>query len=258
MTPLQLEHLVHLALWMPFAKAVKLLADLLGVQVSEATGRRQTDAAGAADEGVQDEQASQLIEAKKQKSKKSAGGGAKAVKRKTEAADSKLLLSSAGALVPLLKGEWAETKTLVIGEVKAKEKPCKHRPEQEVETVNLSYFSRLTDAETFGERAPVEMERRGVYSAQQVCAVQEGADWIQGFVDLHRPDAVRILDGAHASGYLTAIAELVKAAGTELSQDWLQTHLHALKHQGPTAVLQEGGRLLEKHPQVPDLQSKVN
>ena len=177
LTPLQLEHLVHLALWMPFAKAVKLLADLMGVQVSEAPGRRQTEAAGAAYEVVQNEQASHLLEAKNQKSKKSGGWGSKPPKRQTEAADSKLLISSDGALVPLLKGEWAETKTLVIGEVKAKAKPCKHRPEQRVETVNLSYFSRLTNADTFGELATVEMERRGVYSAQQVGAVQDGADW---------------------------------------------------------------------------------
>jgi hypothetical protein len=102
------------------------------------------------------------------------------------------------------------------------------------------------------------MERRGVYSAQQVCAVQDGTDCIQGFVDLHRPDAVRILDFAHASGYLTEIAELVKAAGTPLREDWLQTHLHALKHQGPSTVLKEAGSLLEKHPQGPELQTKVN
>jgi hypothetical protein len=57
---------------------------------------------------------------------------------------------------------------------------------------------------------------------------------------------------------LPEMAELVKAAGTELSKDWLPTHLHTLKHQGPTAVLKEGERLLQKHPQLPELQTKVN
>ena len=51
-------------------------------------------------------------------------------------------------------------KTVVIGEIKRKEKACKQRPEQQVEVVNLSYFSRLTDSETFGRLATVETERR--------------------------------------------------------------------------------------------------
>ncbi len=104
------------------------------------------------------------------------------------------MLSSDGAMVPLVGGVWAEAKTVVIAEIQRKEKACKQRPEQQVEAVNLSYFSRLTDAETFGRLATVETERRAVLQAKEVCAVQDGAEWIQGFVDLHRPDAVRILD----------------------------------------------------------------
>ena len=61
LTPLQQEHLVHLALWVSFPKAVKLLTQLMGVQVSEATARRHTEEAGAAYEAVQNEQASQLM-----------------------------------------------------------------------------------------------------------------------------------------------------------------------------------------------------
>lgn len=61
---------MHLALWVSFPKAVKLLTQLMGVQVSEATARRQTEAAGAAYEAVQNEQADQLVEEKEKKSKK--------------------------------------------------------------------------------------------------------------------------------------------------------------------------------------------
>jgi hypothetical protein len=110
------------------------------------------------------------------------------------------LLSSDGAMVPLVGGVWAEAKTVVIGHVKSKQTPGKQRPEQRVETVTLSYFSRLTDCETFGRLATVETERRGVGLAKEVGAVQDRAEWIQGFVDLHRPDALRILDFAHAAG----------------------------------------------------------
>src|SRR5512135_2696036 len=133
LTPLQLEHLVRLGLWMPFPKAAHLLADRMGVQISEATGRRQTEAAGAAYEQGQDEQASQLLEAKNKQSNKSTGCSSKPKKSKAHPEQIKLLISSDGAKVGLLKGEWAEIKTRVIGQVKAKEQHGKQRTEQVVE-----------------------------------------------------------------------------------------------------------------------------
>jgi len=192
LTPLQQEHLVHLALWVSFPKAVKLLAKLMGVQVSEATARRQTEEAGAAYEALQNEQASHLLHEKEKKSKRAKS--CQSTHSPVKEPATQLMLSSDGAMVPLVGGVWAEAKTVVIAEIQRKEKACKQRPEQRVEAVNLSYFSRLTDAETFGRLATVETERRAVLQAKEVCAVQDGAEWIQGFVDLHRPDAVRILD----------------------------------------------------------------
>lgn len=254
---MQHEHLVHLALWVSFPKAVKLLTKLMGVHVSEATARRQTEEAGAAYEALQTEHASHLVEEKAKKRKKGRAKRWQPNTRTSQEPETKLILSSDGAMVPLVGGVWAEAKTVVIGDVKSKETPCKQRPEQQVETVTLSYFSRLSDAETFGSLATVETERRGVCQAQEVCAVQDGAEWIQGFVDMHRPDAVRILDFAHAAGYLREIAELVRAAGTSLPAEWLAQQLHELKHHGPAVVLQAVSRLLQRHPHVPDLDKKI-
>jgi hypothetical protein len=194
LTALQQEYLVHLGLWVSFPKAVKLLSQLLGVQVSEATARRQTEAAGAAYEALQDEQASQLVDKQDNKSKKKRMASCQSASSSLEAPAPKLLRSHDGAMVPLVGGVWAEAKTVVIGEVKSKEKRYKQRPEQQVETVNLSYFSRLSDAEPFGRLATVATQGRGVGQAKEVGAVQDGAEWIQGFVDLHQPDALRILD----------------------------------------------------------------
>jgi hypothetical protein len=255
---LQQEHLVHLGLWVPFPKAVKLLSQLMGVQVSEATVGRQTEAAGAAYEAVQDEQANHLVHEQEKKSKKGRAKSCQPPPRPVTEPATKLLLSSDGAMVPLVGGVWAEAKTVVIGEVHSKERPCKQRPEQQVETVNLSYFSRLTDSETFGKLATVETERRGVSLAKEVGTVQDGAEWIQGFVDLHRADAVRILDFAHAADYLREIVELMRDAGSPLPQEWLEQHLHALKHHGPAAVLKEVTALLHRHPHVADLDKKVS
>jgi hypothetical protein len=123
LTPLQQEHLVHLALWVSFPKAIKLRSLLMGVQVSEATARRQTEGAGAAYEAVQDEQASHLVHEQEKKSKKGRAKAGQPNQRAGKEPESKLIRSHDGAMVPLVGGVWAEAKTVVIGQVKSKEKP---------------------------------------------------------------------------------------------------------------------------------------
>ena len=128
-----------------------------------------------------------------------------------------------GAMVPLVGGEWAEVKTVAIGTVT---QPRLEHGEQVVHTTELSYFSRLTDSDTFGRVAGVELHRRGTETAGIVLAVVDGAEWQQGFMDLHRPDAVRILDFAHAAEYVSKAAQAVYGPGTEAAASWLSTQLH--------------------------------
>jgi hypothetical protein len=221
LTPRQHEYLVHLASWMPFARAAELLERLLGVQVSAATVRRLTEAAGAALEQVQTAASQHSLE----RDESATLPGPR---------ESKLVLSADGAFVPLVKGEWAEVRTLAIGAVAARPSSS----EQEVRTHTWSYFSRLTDAATFADLAEVETRRRGVALAKQVGAVMDGADWLQGFIDLHRPDALRILDFAHAAQRLGAIADLFAQAGHPLPTEWVRQQCHRLKHDGPGGVLE--------------------
>lgn len=54
------EWLVRLSVWMPFEHAATLLSDFARVQVSEATTRRQTEAAGAAYEAIQTEEVERI------------------------------------------------------------------------------------------------------------------------------------------------------------------------------------------------------
>jgi len=84
---------------------------------------------------------------------------------------------------------------------------------------HLSYFSRMSSAVTFADLAEVEMRRRAVIRAKEVCAVTDGADWLQGFVDLHRPDAVRILDFPHAAEHVSLLLQALQAAGLNLPAD---------------------------------------
>ncbi len=81
-----------------------------------------------------------------------------------------------------------------------------------------------------------------------MCAVQDGAEWLQGLVDYHRADAVRILDFAHAASAVSDIGEAVRAAGGRLPATWLKGVLHRLKHQGPARVLTHLAWVVARYP----------
>lgn len=115
----------------------------------------------------------------------------------------------------------------------------------QVHVGNLSYFSRLTDAATFTDLAEVETRRRHLVQAQEVCAVMDGADWLQAFVDIHRGDAVRILDFPHAAEHLSIVLEALSTGGRVFPARMLDRCLHILKHRGPEALARLADRLTE-------------
>jgi hypothetical protein len=171
LTPRGEELLARLASWMPFEQARELLQDLVGLRVSKATARRATLATGQAALAVCEGEVERL----KQEVPQAPAGA------------DKQAMSGDGAFVHLVGGEWVEVKTLTIGEVTRTKRG-------EIRMQQVSSFSRLADAERFAEAALVETHRRGLERAAEVCAVQDGAEWLQGLVDYHRADAVRILD----------------------------------------------------------------
>src|SRR6266581_6757491 len=233
LTPRGEETLVRLASWMPFERARELLEDLLGMQVSLATARRVTLATGEA--ALAEDEAE--VERLKRDLPQAPRGATKQA------------MSADGAFVHLVGGEWVEVKTLVIGEVTRTKRG-------EVCTQQISSFSRLAEAERFAEAALVETHRRGLERAAEVCAVQDGAEWLQGLVDYHRADAVRILDFAHAAEYVNEIGQAVQAAGGRLPATWLKGVLHRLKHQGPQRVLKHLAWLAARYPN-PTIQEKL-
>ena len=216
---------------MPFAQAGQVLADLMRLNsVSEPTARRQTQAAGAAYVALQTQAVEQL--------------------EKTApwpmAAPAKLGLEVDGAMVPLVGGEWAEVKTVLIGEVSP---PEVVKGEKQVRLTALSSFSRLADCQTFSRLALVETHRRGLERAGQVGAISDGAEWIQGFLDFHCPGARRILDFPHAGEHVARIGQGVFGDGTPENTAWFNDTLHRLKHHGGTTVLAELRPLVAAHPE---------
>ncbi len=218
LTPGAHEGLVRLGTWLPFAPAAALLGFFRRITVSESTAQRLTERAGEAWVAVEEAAVTRL---ERELPDPCAGPAVQ-------------LLSVDGAMAPLVGGEWAEVKLLTIGTVEA---VVGKEGKRVAQTTDLSYFARLAEAEQFGRLARVETQRRGTERAGIVVAVADGARWIAGFVDWHRPDAVRILDFAHAAEHLTVAAQAVYGAGTPACAAWLDAQCHALKHGEPTAVL---------------------
>lgn len=216
-----------MATWMPFLPAGKMVAFFTKVDISKPTVRRTTEKAGCAYVEVQTAQVETL---ERELPEAPEGPSVQQV-------------SVDGAMVPLVHKEWAEVKTLAIGTV---QEPVLKKGEWEIHTGDLSYFSRLANSETFARLATVETHRRGTEKAGLVCAVVDGADWEQKFIDLHCPNAVRILDWGHASEYVVKAGQAAFGTGTAAVSEWLGNQLHELKHGDPQKVLGELRRLLDE------------
>ncbi len=237
LSPRLYENLARLGTWMPFPRAAQMLAAFTRVTVSDDVARDRAETAGAAQVALQTAEVERL-------------------ERGTPPAPpgpDQQYLSADGAMVPLVGGGWAQVKSVVIGEVGAPVLDAK-RGEWVVHTHHLSYFSRLADADTFDRLALVETHRRGVENAGQVAAVVDGAEWLQGFADWHRRDALRILDFPHAGSYVAKIGQAIWGADTPELAGWLQTQLHELKHAGPQAVLVTLRDMVSENPQAEALE----
>src|SRR5262249_54957718 len=123
--------LVRLASWMPFARAAAELDWFCGVAAGAETARRLTEAAGAA------LVAHEAAEAARLAAESPAPPAGPRVQQ----------FSADGAMVPLVRGEWAEARTLALGEVVAGRDAA---GEPVARATAVSYFSRLVDAEAFG------------------------------------------------------------------------------------------------------------
>jgi hypothetical protein len=187
LTPTLQGHLSRLGSRLSFAEAASELWHLKGVRISAATVRRHTEADGALDATLQEADATRVL----------------AEAPRPPHGPAVQQVSVDGAMVPLRDGSWREVRTLAIGTVVPGRQPGTVRCE------DLSYFSRLCDAERFTTLASGEVHRRGVATAGRVALVVDGADWEQAFADAHCPQAVRILDYPHSAQRLSDVAEAV-------------------------------------------------
>lgn len=145
-------------------------------------------------------------------------------------------------MVQLTTGDWREVKLAAFGEFEAV--ATSGGKKVKARTESLSYYASLSDAATFEQNALVEWHRRGGDNAQRVVAVSDGALWIQSFYDYHCPQAIRVLDFAHAQGALSVIGKAVYGEGTAF-QKWFASASKQLGTQPPQRTLNQL-RLLQR------------
>jgi hypothetical protein len=213
-SPYVVEAIARLGTELPFERVPEVLSFFTQVGIGAETARAVTERAGAV---LQQMEEAEVVEFERGQRPEVVGAEVQQV-------------SADGAMVHLVDEGWAEVKTLAIGKVE-------HTLGGDVHARDVSYFSRLDTAEAFRRLAAVELCRRGTYTAQTVCVVVDGAEWLQKFVDWHVPKAVRILDFPHAAEHVSQVAQAVFGPGTAEASEWLGKWLHELKHGAPDQVL---------------------
>jgi hypothetical protein len=161
-----------------------------------------------------------------------------------------MVMCTDGAMVQLTSGAWREVKTVTFGEFRpywdAKQRKVVTKTDQ------ISYFSRVETADAFSQSALVEWHRRGGENAHTMVAVQDGAQWIQSFIDYHCPQATRVIDFAHAQEYVAKVGRAIHGAETDTFRQWYARLSRQLGNQPPQRTVNELRLLQRQHPNHPE------
>lgn len=214
-TPQMQETIVRLGSKMSFAEAAQEVWYSRRTQVPVTTARRLTYRVGTAVEALSRQKVAEL----------------EREAPTADAAPERLVISADGTSIRLTDGQFREVKSVAVGQFETVWRAKKGEPE--VKSRDISYFSRSYRVREFEQYALEEMHRRGLENARTVVAVNDGAEWIQSFVDYHCPQAVRIIDFAHTLGYLSDAAKAIWGEGTEACQAWFKSAAHRLKQKPP-------------------------
>lgn len=83
---------------------------------------------------------------------------------------------------------------------------------------STTFVGAIETAEEFGCRLYAEAVRRGLWRAQRVVVLGDGAAWIRNLVETHFPGALQIVDLYHTREHLDALAKLLSQGEDKKSQ----------------------------------------
>ena len=206
---------------LPFQEAIEEVRHSHQTEVGEATCRRATYRHGRAAEALVKLEVARLEQEGLEE----------------QPGPEKLLVSADGSFVRLTSGQWREVKGLAVGEFETIHEGS--GAVGQVKTKKLSYFTRSYRVRDFETYALAELARRGFDQAATIVAVNDGAQWLQSFIDYHCPKAVRVLDFAHALGHVAEAGKAVMGENSPDFEPWFERCAHQLKHEPPQRTLGE-------------------
>lgn len=211
--------LALLGIQAPFEKSsARLAEELLLVEVSENSVRKETQLMGQLQTAVESEQQASSQTFQGPQTIAQAGG-----KR-----PGRLYGGLDGTMVPL-RGEWRELKVGTWYCVEPTEETTASPVGQQnhLHARQLSYYCDISSAQEFGSLVWAKGWARAVYLAEEVVFVCDGAAWIWRLVEALFPRATQIVDWYHAAEYLPPIAHAA-FGDTPAGQAWLQRQRQAL------------------------------
>ena len=241
-TPQVQEAITRLGSRLTYKEAQEELKMLWGVDISVGSVRVITMRNGQI--------ANELLEEEKKRLEREAP--------KAEATPKQIVVSVDGAMVQVKSGEWREVKTVAIGEYE--ERWDAKNKEVVTQTEKISYFSSVDKAEQFADKALVEWHHRGVENAEKVVAVNDGASWIQAFIDYHCPQATRVIDFAHAKSYVATVGKILYGAESDSFKTWYAKMSKQLGKQSPQRTINDLRFLWKKnidHPEVDEIDHAI-
>lgn len=184
----------------PFEGGMELVRDILGWRpMSARTAEEQAESYGKMLKARRDERVLEVM-----------NGESRMAETEIKTADT-LCVTCDGTTAHVREEGWKEAK---LGAV--------YRLDEEGEAADISYTGGFEEAEGFGRILYAEACRRGIENAKTVVMLGDGACWIWNLKSEHIPQAVEILDYAHAKEHLYDLAKELYGEGTRASQVWAQ------------------------------------
>jgi hypothetical protein len=120
---------------------------------------------------------------------------------------------------------------------------------------STSYVGAIETAEAFGRRIYSEAHRRGLYQAQLVVVLGDGAVWIWRIADEHFPEAIQIVDLYHARQHLAELAKLVYGPTHPKRESWSKARYQELDADQVEKVI---GAILKLKSSDPKIQQHID
>lgn len=158
-------------------------------------------------------------------------------------------LSTDGVFVRIRGEDWKEAKITTISKVTLSPRPADqvttHHAAHEpmISLSQHSYQATLDDANVMARWQFAEGLRRGLLSCPVLTSVNDGAPWIERITQANFPNAVQIVDWAHAAQHIHAAAKLNWPDQPDTANAWSHPQLTKLWNGHPFALANALSRL---------------